>query len=1349
MFTPQPIHESTWRIFEDLRDKTPAQLSDLLPYREERNYGSPDGVTERHALNTALDSLILIELAAQLGHENPPWPGGAAAEALDRLRQQPAFRSYVDSYFYFGVRMAASRFLPERPIPLGGQRNSIAFSLPHPPPLRCTDAAAAAWEQSFTRVRDRQGTFLEQAESSSAATRVRYRLWLRGFPEDGASLTIFKLWTDAVLAFASKAEGLYASLDPAVAARFALLDAYQLARLLGAHISPTGVVRFDDIPLLRELSRAKQPYCVPFRPAFRSALKTLSRVFDGTCDLIRNSVEIAQPVESRVKPSPPHVHTVDWRTVCDEELKEIEKQRGRRGLIRAQDPFRNGRQFADFKFDSQGWSWRVRDGGHVPDVVGLAISGGGIRSATLGLGVLQSLQQLDILRGVDYLSTVSGGGYIGAWLVANIQRSDPWLARRTEWDASVQHLREHADYLAPRTGLLSLDTWTIWGTYVRNAFLIQLSAFAALACLLIAIRLAVSPFMWAGRRDAPWIPADWTPVLHNGSIVVIFAMVLLAVSVGLNIRKSALRGDADPGAPWRRSSAVFAFAVVPALLSAFLIGAALFEESLSAPAAYSEIVTTFWHRWWPSLTALLAAHFTASILSLSEIEASWKWLTRIAGGFLIALTSVSVVYLALCGIVLLLAGQTQGGLLPSHAQWFALVSAPPLVLFANMLGIAVLIGLTGPASGDARREWWTRYGSRLGLWLAGIVILSVAAVYGPLWILLAGAKLTTQTEWAVLSWIGTVAGGLFAGNSSNTDGQGEQTLKSRAISLFAKFAAFAFIVGALLGASTLVHILLTKLFTNFNPLSAADYWQAMSDLTYGSRWGISGAGAAFVAVLVIASVLSWRVDINVFGLSQFYRNRLVRCYLGASRWTRNLRNPHPVTNFDEGDELLMTQFATLDPEKEHVHDFRGPFPIINCAVNLGGSDDLAVRTRMSASFTITPLRVGAARPAIGYAATGTYASGMVKLGQAISTSGAAASPNMGYHTSTLIAFLLTLFNVRLGWWFPNPGQSRRRATNLGFSTWYLGRELFGMAGENSGFVNVSDGGHFENLGIYELVRRRCKIIIASDGEADPNLTFGSLGSVIRMCETDFGAKISIDTRPIQRDPNTKFSSAHCAMGEITYANGSRGRLIYLKSSLTGDEEPGISQYHADHPEFPHQPTSDQFFSEDQFEAYRLLGQHICKEVFAPVTGNKTLLESVDHLARIWSPSINSDAFVRQAETLIRIWETIRKDSDLHPLWHELDVTAAPSTTSTHKPTEAQAQKEQILCFELIQFMENVYQSLRLDDEAGNIDNAGWMALFEGWAKSPTFRKSWRKARGLYGGRFAFFCHQQLGLPVEL
>ena len=397
--------------------------------------------------------------------------------------------------------------------------------------------------------------------------------------------------------------------------------------------------------------------------------------------------------------------------------------------------------------------------------------------------------------------------------------------------------------------------------------------------------------------------------------------------------------------------------------------------------------------------------------------------------------------------------------------------------------------------------------------------------------------------------------------------------------LFSKVAAVAFIVGSVFMASTALHLLILAIVSDLSPTS--DYWMQLNSIQTVHYWG------ALFALVALGLLFSWRFEINIFGLNQFYRNRLVRCYLGATRWRSGLRQPHDFTGFDEGDELRRRTSRT-SPERPAVS---WPFPILNGSLNLGGSSDLGLHTRHSASFAFTPLRAGADRKAVGYSPVvgPERFAGDLDLGQVVSVSGAAASPNMGYSTSPLVAFLLTMFNVRLAWWFPNPGRRWWSRSKLPLSTWYLLKEMFGIADETNRFVNVSDGGHFENLGIYELVRRRCRVIIACDAECDSKLTFGSLGNVIRLCETDFRARIDIDVESIRRGKDSGVSGGHCAVGRITYSNGSRGYLIYLKSSLTGDEEVSIEQYQASHPDFPHESTGDQFFAEDQFESYRRLG----------------------------------------------------------------------------------------------------------------------------------------------------------------
>jgi hypothetical protein len=271
--------------------------------------------------------------------------------------------------------------------------------------------------------------------------------------------------------------------------------------------------------------------------------------------------------------------------------------------------------------------------------------------------------------------------------------------------------------------------------------------------------------------------------------------------------------------------------------------------------------------------------------------------------------------------------------------------------------------------------------------------------------------------------------------------------------------------------------------------------------------------------------------------------------------------------------------------------------------------ELAWQTRKGESFTFSSDRCGFERPPLppgsyipaGYKPTKEYA-GNVTLGTALAISGAAINPSCGYHSSSATCFLMALFNVRLGQWLGNPLHMKWR--NKGPRTFlYWIYELFGLTNDNRDFVNLTDGGHFENLGIYELVRRKCRYIIACDASEDRSYSFEDLGNALRKCRTDFGVNIDIQTRAIRPNPETGWSESHCAFGTIDYGEGYSSYLLYIKASLTGDEPDDVLQYHDSHPEFPHQSTADQWFDEYQFESYRMLGLNIADTLFIPALHN--------------------------------------------------------------------------------------------------------------------------------------------------
>jgi hypothetical protein len=345
------------------------------------------------------------------------------------------------------------------------------------------------------------------------------------------------------------------------------------------------------------------------------------------------------------------------------------------------------------------------------------------------------------------------------------------------------------------------------------------------------------------------------------------------------------------------------------------------------------------------------------------------------------------------------------------------------------------------------------------------------------------------------------------------------------------------------------------------------------------------------------------LDVNEFSINRFYRNRLARCFIGAAR--AGSRNQNLFTGFDDEDDIQMGIVAAyLKKELRNEPDLadKTPIPIINTALNAVGGADAGLSERRAESMFFTPFYAYSKSTGgmeVSKLSTGT-AQGDVTLGSLVAISGAAANPNMGFHTSPTVAFLLTFFNIRLGWWVGVPARLRcfAGAMKRRFNIAYVIFELFGTADTDDAYVNLSDGGHFENLGIYELVRRRCRLIIVGDGEQDDNYVFESLGGAIRKCRIDFGAEIEIDVSQIRPVQPGHENLRHWAVGEITYkGQEERGYILYLKSSYTGREPYDVKQYKFQNKEFPQQTTGDQFFNESQLESYRQLGMHAADELF--------------------------------------------------------------------------------------------------------------------------------------------------------
>jgi hypothetical protein len=314
---------------------------------------------------------------------------------------------------------------------------------------------------------------------------------------------------------------------------------------------------------------------------------------------------------------------------------------------------------------------------------------------------------------------------------------------------------------------------------------------------------------------------------------------------------------------------------------------------------------------------------------------------------------------------------------------------------------------------------------------------------------------------------------------------------------------------------------------------------------------------------------------------------------------------------------------------------RRPFHVVNTALNMVQGEELAWQERMAESFWMSPLHCGSKR--LGLRRSHEYG-GRISLATAITISGAAASPNMGYHSSPALSFLLTLLNVRLGWWLGNPGiwgagekgkQTFHRASpRLAIKP--IVCEALGLTNEERSYVYLSDGGHFENLGLYEMVRRRCRYIVVCDAGQDSQHAFQDLGNAIRKIRVDLGVPIEIKERHIYpKNHPRKDVGKYCAVGTIQYSHVdgeevADGKLLYLKPAFYGKEPVDVYNYGVDHIDFPHEPTANQFFGESQFESYRMLGQHIIETI-----GNTTPPAQKDA-----APSSPLALFLRRAEAYL-------------------------------------------------------------------------------------------------------------------
>ncbi|HZI80988.1 MAG TPA: patatin-like phospholipase family protein [Vicinamibacterales bacterium] len=1098
--------------------------------------------------------------------------------------------------------------------------------------------------------------------------------------------------------------------------------------------------------------------------------------------------------------------------------------------------------------------WHVRgDTSSDAPLVGLALSGGGIRSACFGLGVLQALHKLKLFRHLDYVSTVSGGGYIGGWLQAAIANDRPGaIELKGEEPREIRFLRAYSNYLTPKLGLFSGDTWAAVGNSLRNLIL----NFTILSLTLLAplyLPWLAAAIFWALVPEAS---GEGPPLAVAGALFVL----TVAASIANTARPVRTTGGTKVDASHADQLTVYLTVIVPGLVAVWLMSTVMWAWARDTAFTASASARVAWY----------AALFYAAIWALGLIGGfAWRRLKKRSdegygrpGAAVVLVVSGSAAG-ALGTFLMGLATHALALTFQGSAQlWLAGLLTFPIGVICLMLALTAHIGLAGGAMSDETREWWGRVGGVQLLISLLLIVVGVLALGGPH----IYAMVRPQWKWladnqgaisAVLSivWVVLTAAGVVAGRSQQTaTGRGNRLLE-----LAGRVAPMAFVVGYLFILAVFMHRVVPQ-FTI--PLGGGNQYSVYSlcqiearmrsaavaqtpggtlpaAAAIGSRndramWhvpcesgtvpgGTGGAIPGLLLMILASGTLAWlisrQVNLNEFSLHTFYRNRLVRCFLGASRQ----RTPHPFTGFDDEDDLPLAALAATRPDGRIR-----PYPIFNTAINLVAGKNLAWQERKAASFVFTPEYCGfeyrddddppaepkaaarreaedvavqqqahdsgvVTRQAVdagvkrlsAYAKTAEHAGDprSLTMGLAIATSGAAASPNMGYHSSPTLAFLMTVFNVRLGWWLRNP-RDPKVWTDRGASVSLreLLYELLGMTTDDKKWVYLSDGGHFENLGVYELVRRRCKLIIACDAGQDGAVTFEDLGNAIERCRADFGVDIEIDLTRLRPGPDRR-AEWHCAIGTIRYDRlppvkqddpiEVPGTLLYIKSSLTGDEPADILRYAAEHPAFPHESTNDQFFDESQFESYRALGYHATEDVFtralrADECGALQPVEIFTLLRQRWGTPAPAplDAERKYSASLDRIWTVLRTSKTLNfldgqmfpempalmglppealPRGVQPPPRGLPDVNYWLPKTEAERREGFYVCVQMLQLMEDVFLDFDLDEYYDHIDNRGWMNLFQHWAWSGMLCATWAMTGSTFDPRFQRFCWTRLDL----
>jgi hypothetical protein len=810
-------------------------------------------------------------------------------------------------------------------------------------------------------------------------------------------------------------------------------------------------------------------------------------------------------------------------------------------------------------------------------LIGLALSGGGVRSAATNLGLLQGLSERGILSGIDYISTVSGGSYIGACLsslLSNNTKSStsPYDFKddlekgmfSTRWSSNpfrediltkdedplsrdqISYIRTRGSYLIPRAMYFSTTVIRAIGSVFMSTFMTILW-FTLIVFFATSLYMTVVSLIVPNLKISP-VTKSFSASKHN--------KITNIITLDENQAIQKLRVTID-------------------------------NEQVPEKINNVKIITYY---------------ATKPFEEFAGIKSSQPWklggIIFIVGVLIFCLGSRDICFYlgknreqsgCVCWFlkyILLLISLRLG------ASAFQLVYSIPA--FKNGANLVVPPLFTGGALFGtcfayilfSRNKGWiterrNEHHRLMGFLVIGFLFTLVCAVLP--------GFINIGIGWCNTMLLVVLGMGIKYAMS----GEKDKSLKIwGALSLPAKYK------NGLMGLFILLFFFLAVVYAGnvIREFGMKGSWPASS--------GISPLIRTVIFSLISLLVFSRLVDVNKISPHYFYRDRLSETFLKTRRSQKpknDMRNDMKMKLSD-----LHGNEKNKNDQKTGKCAARGPYLLINATLNLTASQNLKAFNRKSDSFTFSRLFVGPVQKR--FMRTNEYKvdDGELKLARVIAISGAAVSSLMGMNSTPVQSFACTVLGVRLGYWLPNfpkqyqPPPKKQYGANFWCNFSRLFKELVGYSTDTGKEIYLSDGGHSgDNLGIIPLLQRRVKLLIVSDSECDPHHFFNSFNNSVRNAYVDEGVQIKISLDGLRKKNKNGLTQDKFAVGRIIYPEDRKQEswLVLFKNTMTGKDISTIVNYKEKNNDFPHENTGDQFFIEEQFEAYRALGRFSIFDVF--------------------------------------------------------------------------------------------------------------------------------------------------------